>query len=314
MLEILCAGNLAYFLSQGIDLQHALRKAMYASTMKIKVKSAQAGMPYKEDLEEFISSDRNKEFNYSKELNLALKMVKGAYDYVKANNKFQIYEKQDSTFVTDIDIMVEEFLTSEILKKFKKDNFLTEEKHPDGVLRERTWIIDPIDGTNHFIKNDGMWGIQLAFYDKGATQFSVIYLPKKEELYYAANGIGAFINNNKILNIEDVPAKSSVVEFAGSIMYLLDSKKIYFDKLLDKKKNKLKVLNIFHVNSSCISFTNLVSGKTNGLIISSKKLWDIMPGMFLCKEAGINSYLLDFNEDGLKLYTNSSELKELLLK
>lgn len=47
-------GNLCAFLAKGMDLQHALRKAMYATAMKLTKKTAQAGMPYLEELEKFI--------------------------------------------------------------------------------------------------------------------------------------------------------------------------------------------------------------------------------------------------------------------
>ena len=49
-------GNLAYLLSQGIDLHTALDTAQYASAMKIQERSAQAGMPTKEELIKFIAS------------------------------------------------------------------------------------------------------------------------------------------------------------------------------------------------------------------------------------------------------------------
>ena len=73
-------GNLSAFLANGMDLQHALRKAMYASTMKLTQKTAQAGMPYLEDLELFIRNIRNKNFKYREELNLGLTEIKRAYE------------------------------------------------------------------------------------------------------------------------------------------------------------------------------------------------------------------------------------------
>lgn len=72
------------------------------------------------------------------------------------------------------------------------------------------------------------------------------------------------------------------------------------------------VANLYHVNSSCIAYTNLASEKTDGLITSSHKPWDIMPGMLICKEAGISSYPLDF-DNKLTLLTKSQALKDLLL-
>ena len=305
-------GNLAALLSKGVDLKHALRKAMYASSLKIQVKSAQKGMPYKNELEKFISRTRNKKFKYSNELNYAIELIKESYYLVKTNKNFQIYEKRDNTLVTNVDTTIENFLLKHIKEKFPNDNFLTEENYPKNKLKNRSWIIDPIDGTSHFIKNDNNWGIQLAFFDEESTKFSVIYLPKIDEFYYAAENQGAYLNNHKIINNgSNIPLNQCIVEFGGSIYKELENKKIIFNKLLENKK--LIVGNVLHINSCCISYTNLVSKRTDALIISSKKKWDIMPGEFLCKEAGIKLYHLDF-DNKITLLTDNDSLKKLLLK
>ena len=53
-------GNLCAFLAKGMNLHDALEKAMYASAMKLTKKSAQAGMPYLDDLEQFIEHQQEK--------------------------------------------------------------------------------------------------------------------------------------------------------------------------------------------------------------------------------------------------------------
>lgn len=303
-------GNLAALIAKGTTLKHAIRKAMYASTMKIQVKSAQAGMPYIEDLENFITTIRNKRFEYGAELNFAINIVKEAYERIKSHTKFQISTKEDNSLVTNFDIEIEKFLISKIKSKFKDDIFLTEESYPNNKLQDRSWIIDPIDGTAHFIKGTPLWGIQLAFFDKGTTKFSIIYLPKSNEFYYAAENQGAYVNNNKILPQNESPLNQLIVEFGGTIYKELENKKVYFNKLF--KDDKLLVANIYHVNSSCISFTNLASSKTDALITASGNPWDIMPGMLLCKECGIKTYSLNF--DGkLKLFTKNDAIKNILL-
>lgn len=303
-------GNLAASLSRGENLQHALRRAMYASSMKIQVKSAQEGMPYAEDLDKFILEYRNKKFNYSDELNFAINLIKDAYERVKACTRYNISTKADNSLVTNIDIGIEKYLISNIRKRYKYDNFLSEETNPNGELTDRTWVIDPIDGTCQFIKNTSNFGIQIAFYDKSKTRFSIIYLPKVNELYYAAENQGAYINNNKILKSSEAPLCQTVVEFGGSLYKEFENKEIYFKKLV--KKDKIMVANILHINSCCISFTNLASRKTDALIISSQKPWDVMPGIFLLKELKIPSYSLDFNNK-LKLFTSNEKLKNLIM-
>lgn len=302
-------GNLAAFLAKGMNLQHAIRKAMYASAMKIKMKTAQAGMPYLEDLEEFIYTVRNKNFEYGEELSYAIKMVKDALDIIKLNKNFQISTKSDNTLVTEVDVKVENFLIKKIKEKYPNDILVTEENYPNNKLQDRTWIIDPIDGTAHFIKGLPFWGIQLCFYDKNATKFAIIYLPVIDEFYYAAENQGAYVNNHRILPKEEVSINQAVVEFGGTIYKQFEAKKVYFNKLV--KKDKVEVANLLHMNSSCASYTNLVSGKVDALITSSNKPWDIMPGMHICKEIGIKAYPLTF-DNKVTLLTNNEQIKNLL--
>ena len=303
-------GNLCAFLSKGMDLEHALRKAMYASAMKLTKSTAQAGMPYLEDLENYIQTKRNRKFAYHEELDLALQIMKDAYDIVRYTTQFQIHTKADHTLVTSVDLAIEEYLTSKIKEKFPNDNFVTEEFHPTGKLCDRSWVIDPIDGTAHFVKKDGLWGIQLAFYDKEDTRFSVIYLPEKKELYYAAENIGAFLNNNKILLGDEVPLEQAVLEFGGSIYKEMDTKKMVLNKII--QKNHLILSNVLQINACCISYTNLASRRTDALVVSTVKPWDIMPGEFICRMCHIPHHYLDGKET-VRLFTRNQKIVDAIL-
>ncbi len=304
-------GNLACLLSQGMDLKHALRRAMYASTLKVQKKTAQAGMPYLEELDQFITKYRNKNFEYEEELNFAIDLVRQAYFQIKSKNSLTIQVKPDHTLVTESDIDIEAYLLKKIGEKYQNDHFLTEESYPGNSLQDRTWVIDPIDGTSHYVNHTLFWGIQLAFYDQGKTKFSIVYLPKMKQFYYAFSNHGAYLNNNKILlSPNDKDLNQCIIEFGGSIYKEFEEKKFYLEKLV--KDDRMMVANIMHINSSCVSYTNLVSEKTDALVISTKKLWDIMPGEFLLEEAGILGYPMDF-EGKLKLFTQNKKIIDLLL-
>ena len=304
--DTLC-GNLAAGLCDGLDLEHALRRSMYASCMKLEKKGAQDGMPYKDELNIFIKNKRTKKFKYNKELNLILDNIKQLYS---KTNKIEIYEKDDKTLVTSTDLYIENKLIKLINKSFPNDNFLTEENYSDNVLQPRTWVIDPIDGTNHYLKNDGNYSTQLAFYDNDDIQFSVIFIPSRDELYYAVKNNGVYLNNNKLFLRHISPINMSVIEFGGSINKNIEEKKNMFNKFIDDNGNR-KVLDFLYLNAGSISFTNLITGKTDALIISTEKPWDILPGILMCKELGIKIYNLSF-KNTLKLYTKNEKIKELL--
>lgn len=54
------------------------------------------------------------------------------------------------------------------------------------------WIVDPLDGTKEFIKQNGEFTVNIALVEKGVPVMGVIYVPVEETLYFGAEGIGAY--------------------------------------------------------------------------------------------------------------------------
>lgn len=54
------------------------------------------------------------------------------------------------------------------------------------------WIVDPLDGTKEFIKQNGEFTVNIALVNNGSPVLGVIYVPVDETLYFAAEGFGAY--------------------------------------------------------------------------------------------------------------------------
>lgn len=63
---------------------------------------------------------------------------------------------------------------------------------------EPTWIIDPIDGTNNFVRRIPLIAISVAFVVQKEICFGFIYNPILDEFYSARLGRGAFLNGKPI--------------------------------------------------------------------------------------------------------------------
>lgn len=299
-------GNLATLLSRNVPVSVAIEKSQYASAIKLSKKGAQQGMPYEEELNKFIREYNSRNFCYKKEFNMIYENIIEANELISRKNGTKITKKQDKTFVTESDLFIEKFLINKITNTFVNDNFISEEENPTNSIKDRTWVIDPIDGTHHYMKNSIFWGTQVAFVDKGEVQFSIIYLPKLNEIYYALKGIGTFLNHERIYLQSDTEFEQCDVEFCGSIYKYFEEKDYILKKITLSDK---RVANVMHINSCCIAFTNLISGRTDALILSTKKYWDIMPGTFLLKEYGLNSIKIG----NLSLFSKSNELTNEIL-
>lgn len=57
----------------------------------------------------------------------------------------------------------------------------------------RYWLVDPLDGTKEFIKRNGEFTVNIALIDNGVPILGVVYAPVLAVCYYAAQGIGAYV-------------------------------------------------------------------------------------------------------------------------
>lgn len=101
--------------------------------------------------------------------------------------------------VTIADRTASQMIVEGLAQSFPDDGILSEEE--DDVIeirtmRERVWMIDPIDGTWGFIKKDGDFGVQIGLTENGEAVLGVVYLPFHDELFYAVKDEGAFLIEN----------------------------------------------------------------------------------------------------------------------
>ncbi len=115
------------------------------------------------------------------------------------HNSYTVDTKSDESPVTEADV-----LSNDIITRFLEKNYLTipiiseESSAPDYDIRkswDRVWILDPLDGTKEFIKKTDHFCINLALIENGKPTLGFIYLPVTGEVFYGANGHGAFCKN-----------------------------------------------------------------------------------------------------------------------
>ena len=57
---------------------------------------------------------------------------------------------------------------------------------------ERFWIVDPLDGTKEFIKRNGEFTVNIALIEKTSPVLGIIFVPDRDTLYFAGQGLGAY--------------------------------------------------------------------------------------------------------------------------
>lgn len=202
-------------------------------------------------------------------------MLLPSYGRVEFREKSSV-RKND--FVTDLDVAVEDFLKEELGKSHPDILFVGEEKGGDRAAN-RFWLVDPIDGTSHFIRGLPFCTSQLALIENGEVTFSVVYDFVNDVLYHAEKGHGAFANgravsvSNRMLDASRLSTVFKLQDAEVCARYL-------------KLRSHCHTL---HVGASGYELSLVASGKLDGAVYYGKagsKDYDVAPGTFLIREAG----------------------------
>lgn len=130
----------------------------------------------------------------SADLELALRLADVADEISLARFRqadLQVSTKPDRTFVTDADKAVEVALRELIEEERPADSFFGEES---GRVEKnnRRWILDPIDGTNNFMRGVPNWATLIALEVDGVPQLGVVSAPAFGERWWAETGGGSW--------------------------------------------------------------------------------------------------------------------------
>ncbi len=221
---------------------------------------------------------------YKKELKTAIKAAKEAGKFLLEHRKDVELLKTKSTFkdiVTDADLGSEDIIVDMIKQEFPDDNFLTEEAGGE-ISKERLWIIDPLDGTRNYANGLFYFSVVVAFYDNG-TKVGVVYAPVLGELFYATEGKGAFLNDEKLVMKNPDQALADCVINTGFWYYKDDE----LDSLLKIFKKVLsKATDVVRYGSAALDLCNVAAGRLGGFFEPGLKPWDVAAGSLIITEAG----------------------------
>ena len=119
--------------------------------------------------------------------------------YTDPNADFEIEKKADNSPLTIADRKSHRIIADRL--KDTPYPILSEEGKEIPTQERQSWnelwIVDPLDGTKEFIKRNGEFTVNIAYVKNGIPQAGVIYIPVKEELYFADIEKGAYKLTNE---------------------------------------------------------------------------------------------------------------------
>jgi len=108
--------------------------------------------------------------------------------------------------VTAADFELSRLLVRVLTNRFPDDTIVSEEDdvHSSSKGASRVWLVDPIDGTDNYIKNDGQWSVMIGLVVDLKPIFGWVFAPANMTIYYGGPGYGAW---KKQLNSDAVKFK-----------------------------------------------------------------------------------------------------------
>ncbi len=206
-----------------------------------------------------------------------------------SNSDYKTFTKKDKSKVTDADLESNQYIVTNLQKLFSQKTIVSEENDLKENLSNAKdgnyFLIDPLDGTDAFIKKKKEWTVNIAYIKNYQVVFGVIYVPMLKKLYYCDKNKKARLNGRLI----------KVSNKKNDLKILCTKRKQEQAIILQELKNKdIKEL-IF--TSSSYKFCLIAEGKADlyprRFSISS---WDIAAGHSIIKSAGGNVLGIDKKE------------------
>lgn len=224
----------------------------------------------------------------------AITAVQAAEEIIKYyyQRPINIEVKSDATPVTIADREAELAIKAVLQGAFPEHGFWGEETGQQNADKDYLWLIDPIDGTKSFVREQPFFSTQLALWHQGQVIVGVSNAPIFAELAYANLGAGAYLNH-KALQVSKINQFASAVLSFGNIKTLVREQPAQFIGLIEQC-NRIRGYGDFYHSHL------LAAGKLDMVVETDVSILDIAALSLIVIEAGgrvsdINGQAIDLN-------------------
>lgn len=185
-------------------------------------------------------------------------------------------------WVTDADYASQQIMTDFIRLRHPDHGFQTEEA--DGELPKRgevLWLVDPIDGTTNYSRQQPNFSVTLAAVAGGRVQAGVVYDPIRDEMFSAASGRGSALNGQEMA-VSNVGALEQAV-IALDWAHAPEQRQRTLDAL---SRFAHEVRTIRAIGSAALALAWVAAGRLDAYLNAGLQPWDLAAGALLVREAG----------------------------
>lgn len=220
---------------------------------------------------EYIAQKFNEITDYLKSRRAELVAASGNVDSVSKKDEYQ-------TILTKFDGEIESAIR-EILKDEVFNLGICGEEHGTSGDTSNFWTVDPIDGTEHFVRGDPFYMCLIGLVTDDIPQAALLYNYPLDQLFISLPGEEPTCNGS-VIRVSDREMSRSAVQFESKDV---SSEKSFVNHLISNSY-------IPQAFGACAGFglTQVARGASDARvqIDGYGYLWDYLPGLILIKAAG----------------------------
>jgi myo-inositol-1(or 4)-monophosphatase len=195
----------------------------------------------------------------------------------------EITRKGEVDLVTQVDLTLEKMIAEAIHGRFPDHTVFGEEGWKEEAREaDYAWFVDPLDGTTNYVHGYPMFCVSIALTQRGEVLLAAVYDPLRDELFYAAKGEGATLNDRRIVVSDTDRLISSLLStgFPYQRATLSDNNVALLSKVIDR------IQGVRRSGSVALDLAYVAAGRLDGHWELHVKPWDTAAGGLLVKEAG----------------------------
>ena len=219
--------------------------------------------------------------------NIAIKAGEEILKYYTED--IHVTHKDDSSPLTKADLASNKIIMNALQQLDRTIPILSEESLVEWKERKnwtKYWLVDPLDGTKEFIKQNGEFTVNIALIENNKPILGVIYTPVKFDLYFAQKNYGSYkINSSsKLINLQEaekifVANQSSIKRIIGSRSHSNQT----FDSWVNQNFPNSEIVQA----GSSLKFCLIAEGAADIYPrFGPTSEWDIAAGHIIVNEAG----------------------------
>ena len=183
--------------------------------------------------------------------------------------------------VTIFDKYSEQTIGETLRREFPEYGFLSEEGLRTTGTAPCQWVIDPLDGTNNYLRQFPQFAVSIGLECAGKMEIGCIYDPLRDELFTARRDAGAYCNG--------VPLRvSRTTTFTDALVAVgLSSYPSRAQAMYERIRPLIgTVRGVRTCGAACLDLAYVAAGRADAALFLSLSPWDVAAGILLIHEAG----------------------------